>query len=235
MTTPQNDVTGTASPAPLAAVAGAAPMNGLYCEVHWGPERTTVRSFDATVSAVRAAPDERAPVPLYGFDIPDDGWVLAERTAAGSYVIFPPPGTIAHRRHAKAPLERLIPTPGADGRLSLSLTGEERISLSLPARDLRIELFPSVVKRPVEGLPIEKRVGVILALLAAFLLPLGFIAFRPNEEEIAEKNAKTLEEYRRVQDAQRKQLEKDAKSWTDESAPPVRPEDGLTLPNSFRR
>jgi len=220
----------TTSAGPAAALA---PLHGLFCELHWGPELTTVRSFDASVGAVRAAPDEQAPVPLYGFDIPDAGWVLAERTEQGGYVIFPPPGTRAHRRSGGGPPEEIEPTASPDGRPSLRLWADERITLSVPDRELRIELFPSVVNQRVNGLPLEKRVGVIIAILAAFLLPLGFIAFRPDAEEIAEKNAKTLEAARRKKEAQRKQLEKDYPSWVDESAAPIRPEDGLTLPNSF--
>ncbi len=218
---------------PAGPAAARAPLHGLFCELHWGPELTTVRSFDASVGAVRAAPDEQAPVPLYGFDIPDAGWVLAERTDQGGYLIFPPPGTRAHRRLGGGRPEAVEPTAGPDGRPSLRLSGDERITLSVPDRELRIELFPSVVNQRVDGLPLEKRVGVIIAILAAFLLPLGFIAFRPDAEEIAEKNAKTLEAAQRKKDAQRKQLEKDYPTWVDEDAAPIRPEDGVTLPNSF--
>ena len=114
-------------------------LPGLYCELHWGQELAEARAFGSEVEEVRAAPDEAAPMPLYGFGIADGGETLARRTATG-YRVFPPPGVSLFRKEGRgkdAPLEAST-LLREGGRAYVDLTAGQTLTLSIPERDLRL-------------------------------------------------------------------------------------------------
>ena len=69
---------------------------GLFCELYWGTSLAEAWSFGPEQPRVLAAPDEKAPLPLYGFTLPEEPFLLAERTEHG-YRIFVPPSVKLER------------------------------------------------------------------------------------------------------------------------------------------
>ncbi len=72
----------------------------LFLELYWGADRREARSFGRIQpkKPVRAAADESAAFPLWGFALPDEGWVLAEEAEAqNTYRLYLPPSAKAER------------------------------------------------------------------------------------------------------------------------------------------
>ncbi|HLT32053.1 MAG TPA: hypothetical protein VK013_18585 [Myxococcaceae bacterium] len=211
-------------------------LTGLFCEIRWGPELAEARSFGAEQQTIRIAPDESADLPAYGFELPDEGQLLAERTSDGRYRIHLPPGTELFRE-ARGQPRQPIPAEelqGPPGQRTFLLSGGDAISVMVVSKDLRLYVAPSVVDRQVGRGSLQRFGSAILLIGAALLLPFLFVTGETDPHELRE-----LQERARIQDQERRAerrraIEAAYPSTTDTDAEPVRPEDGLTLPGNFR-
>ncbi len=75
---------------PRAMSTKAKADGGLFCELYWGTNLAEAWSYGPEHARVHAAPDEKAPLPLYGFTLPEEPFLLAERTSAGWRIHLPP-------------------------------------------------------------------------------------------------------------------------------------------------
>ncbi|HLT29892.1 MAG TPA: hypothetical protein VK013_07600, partial [Myxococcaceae bacterium] len=210
-------------------------LNGLFCEIRWGPELAEARSFNADQQTIRMAPDESADLPAYGFELPDDGQLLAERTSDGRYRIHPPPGTELFREARGQPRKPVPPEElqGPPDQRTFVLTAGDAISVVVASKDLRLYIAPSVVDRPVGRGSLQRLGSAVLLIGAALLLPFLFVTGESDPQELRE-----LQERARIQDQERRAerrraIEAAYPSTTDADAEPVRPEDGLTLPGNY--
>lgn len=211
-------------------------LTGLFCEIRWGPELADARSFGADQQTIRIAPDERADLPAYGFELPDEGQMLAERTGDGRYRIHLPPGTEVFRErhgHAREP----VPPQELEGppeQRTFLLGAGDAISVMVTSKDLRLYIAPSVVDRPVGRGSMQRFGSAIILIGGALLLPFVFATSESDPQELRD-----LQDRARVQDQERRAerrraIEAAYPRTTDADAEPVRPEDGLTLPGNFR-
>ena len=127
---------------------GTEANDGLFCELYWGTTLNEARSFGPELPRVLAAPDETVGLPLYGFTLPEEPYLLAERTAQGYRIFVPPTTRLERSRRGDA----FRPVPDAElqrteGRAWVELTREDRLRLS--QGELSLLLAPSVAgKRP---------------------------------------------------------------------------------------
>lgn len=211
-------------------------LNGLFCEIRWGPELAEARSFGADQQTIHMAPDESADLPAYGFEIPDAGQLLAERTEQGRYRIHLPSGTELLRETRGQPAAA-VPAAELEGppeKRTFLLDAGDAVSIRVPATGLKLFIAPSVVAQPVGRGSAQRLWGAIFLILGALLLPVVLVTSRSDPQELSE-----LRDRARVQDQQRRAERREAieaayPSTTDADAEPIRPEDGLTLPGSFR-
>ena len=174
---------------------------GLYCELYWGQNLSEAWSFGPEQARVLAAPDEAAPLPLYGFQLPEEPFLLAEHVE-GRYRIYPAPGMRVERRSKGQPFAAAPTTAGARPYVTL---GDGEV-LRLSEGELSLHLHPSVVRERVRGMRV--RDGVMLAVgLATFIsLPLGFLAFGPDPARQLEVAQRMLEVQRQKEEARREAL-----------------------------
>jgi outer membrane biosynthesis protein TonB len=164
----------------------------LYLELYWGGVRREARRFAPGRKPVRASTDERAPMPLWGFPLPDEGFTLAE-SVNGAFRLYVPSGAKVERAGPDGrfvPLaanaletqgERLFVTvrQGTSARLS-----QGRMSLVATAAPL-----PEKVRvNPLKDLP-WLAVGTLFTLSTALA---GFIAVMPRTPEGADFTQKNL-------------------------------------------
>ncbi|WP_338867389.1 hypothetical protein [Myxococcus stipitatus] len=166
---------------------------GLYFELYWGENLAEAWSYGPELAQVLAAPDEHAPLPLYGFTLPEEPFLMAERTQNG-WRIHLPPKVLAERKargtlFAPVPSEHLVE---AQGRTSVVLG--EGTTLRLTEGQLSLLVQPSVVKERVGPLQ-WKDFGWLAIVGMLFLsLPLGFLLAGPTPERAAENNARALQQ-----------------------------------------
>ena len=213
-------------------MASAAKHDGLFCEFYWGSTLNEVRSFKPEQQQVHAAPDETVSLPLYGFTLPQEPFLLAERTAQGYRVFIPPATRVERSRNGDA--FRAVPAsevkdPGPQAWVELP--PDERLRLSQGERALL--LTRSVAGRS-EGLKL-KDLGWLWMLIALFLsLPVGLYFAGYSREHMAEAAARALEAQKELERAERKRLGVDTPAHP---LPPPRaaaPDAGVqSLPGSF--
>lgn len=178
---------------------------GLYCELYWGTNLSEAWSYGVEQTAIHAAPDEKVPLPLYGFTLPEEPFLLAERTERGWRVHLPP----AARLERKVRGDAFGPVPEteqlkANGRASVELT--EGTTLRLTEGQLTLVIQGSVVKERVGPLQ-WKDFGWLAVVSALFLsLPVGFLIAGPTPERQAEANARALQLAAEKEAARRKAL-----------------------------
>ncbi len=164
----------------------------LYLELYWGAVRREARRFAPGRKPVKAAADEQAPMPLWGFNLPAEPFTLAE-SVNGAFRLYVPKGTQVERS-------------GQDGRFTpvaanaLEAEGERRyltLRAGTAARLTQGEMslvacaapLPEKVRvNPLKGLP-------WLALGSFFFLASalgGFIAVMPKTPEGADFTQKNL-------------------------------------------
>ncbi|MBM7114791.1 hypothetical protein [Archangium primigenium] len=203
--------------------------DGLFCELYWGSTRTEAWNFPPEQTRVLAAPDETAPLPLYGFPLPEEPFLLAERTAQGYRVFVPPGARVEHGRRGDALRE--VPPDAlhrAEARAWLDVTPEERLRLT--QGELSLLLSPSVAGPRTRGLQ-AKDWGLLLMLAALLLsVPVGLMLAGHSPEHMAESNARALAAARELEDAERKRLGVDSPAQP--RAPDAQPDAGVrtTLP-----
>ncbi|RKG76469.1 FHA domain-containing protein [Corallococcus sp. CA049B] len=166
----------------------------LYLELYWGAVRRDARRFvpDAK-KPVKAAVDELAPMPLWGFALPEgDDFTLAE-SVNGNYRLFVPPGTDVEKAHSDG---RFAPVTTAalesDGsRRFVTLRDGAAARLTQGKMSLVAYAAPAperVFVNPLKGLP-----WLTLFFLAIFGGGLGwFIATRPQGPATADFTQKNL-------------------------------------------
>ncbi len=76
--------------ASIAAPAEPAAQNKLFLDLHWGAAQQAARCFAAAPQGVLGDSDERAPMPLWGFTLPEGGMQLALPDGEGFRVYLPP-------------------------------------------------------------------------------------------------------------------------------------------------
>ena len=178
--------------------------DGLFCELYWGTTLNEVRSFGPKQERVLAAADETVGIPLYGFTLPEEPFLMAERTAHG-YRVFIPPATRVERSQRGDAFHAL---PASEWQHTgaqawVDLAPEQRLRLS--QGELSVLLTHSVAGKSA-GLRL--RDFGLLAALVAFLLtiPVGihFAGYSP--EHMAETTARALEAKARLEQLERQRL-----------------------------
>ncbi len=209
---------------------------GLFCELYWGTSLAEAWSFGPELASVHAAPDEKAPLPLYGFPLPEEPYLLAERTERGYRVFIPPGATLERSMHRDA----FHPVPESqlvrhEGRASVDLA--EGTTLRLTQGQLHLVLQHSVAKDRVGGFRLRD-IGLLAMVVLLFLsAPLGFLIAGPDPQKMMENNARALAAAKEREEARRKALGLDTplRPLTPQEQPPQT--DGgtpLRLPASLR-
>ena len=191
---------------------------GLFCELYWGKSLSEAWSFGPDQARVHAAPDEKAPLPLYGFTLPEEPFLLAERIANG-YRIFVPPGAKVERSTRG---DEYHPVPASqvvqhEGRPCVELP--EGTTLRLTENELHLLIQHSVAKERVGTFGL-KEIGVLAVVIALFLsAPIGFLIAGPTPERMQESNARALAAAREKEEARRKAM------GLDTPLRPIKPEE----------
>lgn len=192
--------------------------DGLFCELYWGTTLNEARGFGPEQERVLAAPDETVPLPLYGFTLPEEPFLIAERSEHGYRVYVPPAARVERSRRGDAfrpvPAEELQRT-GA--RAWVELMPDDK--LRLLEKDLSLVLTHSVAGKRAAGLGL-KDIGWLAVVSTLFLsLPVGFLIAGPTPERMAESNARAIAGAREREQAERKRL------GVDTPAHPLTPRD----------
>jgi hypothetical protein len=191
--------------------------DGLFCELFWGTTRNEVWSFGPEQSQVLAAQDEKTALPLYGFTLPEEPFLLAERTAQGYRIFVPPAARIERSRRGDA----FRPVPDAE----LHRTGERTWVelnrddlLRLREGELSLHLTYSVAGKREATVRLRDLGWVAMGAALFLSLPVGFLLAGPTPERMAESNARALQAAREREQAERKRL------GVDTPARPLSPE-----------
>lgn len=205
-----------------------AKTGGLFCELYWGTTLNEAWSFGPEHSRVLAAPDETVQLPLYGFTLPEEPFLLAERTERGYRVFIPPAVRVERSRRGDA----FRPVPASEmqhseGRASVELTPDDRLRLHEGELCLRVE--PSVAGKRARSLK-TRDIGLLAMVLALLLsIPLGFLIAGHSPEHMAESNARALATAREREKAERQRLGVDAPAHP--RTPATQPDAGVkTVP-----
>ncbi|WP_240360486.1 hypothetical protein [Pyxidicoccus caerfyrddinensis] len=181
------------------------PSGGLYCELYWGTNLSEAWSYGPEQDQVHAAPDEKAALPLYGFTLPEEPFLLAERTERGWRIHLPP--AVSTLRRVRGDAFGSVPETDLrrqDGRTSVELS--EGTTLRLTEGQLHLVVQSSVVKERVGRLQL-KDFGWLMVVSALFLsLPVGFLIAGPTPERAAESNARALKAAAEQEAARRKAM-----------------------------
>jgi hypothetical protein len=181
------------------------PSGGLYCELYWGTNLSEAWSYGPEQAQVHAAPDEKAALPLYGFTLPEEPFLLAERTERGWRIHLPP--AVRTLRRVRGDAFGSVPETDLrrqDGRASVELS--EGTTLRLTEGQLHLVVQSSVVKERVGRLQL-KDFGWLMVVSALFLsLPVGFLIAGPTPERAAESNARALKAAAEQEAARRKAM-----------------------------
>ncbi|NTX04159.1 hypothetical protein HUA74_13605 [Myxococcus sp. CA051A] len=178
---------------------------GLYFELYWGENLADAWSYGPEQAKVHAAPDEKAPLPLYGFTLPEEPFLMAERTGRGWRIHLPPNVHVEHKARGDAftsvPANQLVKD---QGRTSVALA--DGMTLRLTEGQLSLLVQGSVVKERVGPLQ-WKDMGWLLIVGLLFLsLPVGFLLAGPTPQRAAESNARALQLAADKEAARRKQM-----------------------------
>jgi outer membrane biosynthesis protein TonB len=129
----------------------------LYLELYWGAVRRETRRFAPSKKPVHAAAEESAPMPLWGFQFPEESFTLAE-SVNGTWRLYVPPGSTVER---SGPDGGYAPLPAnaleSDGsRRFLTLRGGAAARLTQRQMSLVAYAAPLPEKvrvNPLHGLP----------------------------------------------------------------------------------
>ncbi|ATB46921.1 hypothetical protein [Corallococcus macrosporus] len=164
---------------------------GLFCELYWGDNLSEAWSYGPERANVHAAPDETAPLPLYGFTLPEEPFLLAERTAQGWRIHLPP----AARAERALKGDSYAAVPATDlrqheGRATIDLA--EGMTLRISEGQLSLRLQGSVVKEQVNRLR-WKDFGWLVVVSMLFLsLPVGFLIAGPTPQRMEESKVRAM-------------------------------------------
>lgn len=178
---------------------------GLFCELYWGDSLAEAWSFGPEQAQVHAAPDEKAPLPLYGFTLPDEPFLLAERTERG-YRVFVPPN-VKLERSTRGDGFHSVPESQferREGRVCMELP--EGTTLRLTEGELHLLVQHSVAKDREKQSRLKAFVRVAVGGALFLLLPLGFLLGGPDPDQMQKINARGLEAAKEKESARRKAL-----------------------------
>jgi hypothetical protein len=173
---------GRPTTAPRMGTGKGAPQ--LYLELYWGGIRRDARRFQPdSKKPVMAASDEKAPMPLYGFTLPEEGFTLAE-SLNGAFRLYVPPGSSVEKASAGGRFQAVQANAlENDGnRRFITLRDGAAARLSQGQMSLMAYAAPKperVWVNPLAGLP-------WLALACFMLFGAGFgafIVYRPRTPE----------------------------------------------------
>ncbi|RKG59028.1 hypothetical protein D7X30_13445 [Corallococcus sp. AB011P] len=222
-------------PTPSATSASVAD-GGLFCELYWGTSLAEAWSYGPELGQVHAAPDEAAPLPLYGFTLPEEPFLLAERTPKG-WRIHVPPSARVEKRLKGNDFQPVGPDEltGAPGRTAVEL--HEGMTLRLVEGELNLLVQPSVVKERA-GRFLVKDVAWIITVAILFLsAPVAFLVMGPDPARMAANNARALQVAHDKEEARRKAmgLDKPLKPLTETERAAQKQDGGarVTVPASF--
>jgi hypothetical protein len=164
----------------------------LYFELWWGDARQNARSFKPDPKhPVIAEADELADLPLYGFPIPEDGFLLAEARPAG-FRVFVPPGAQVETKKG----ESFFPTNHKDleshgAQRYLSLNNGDAVRFSAGEMSLVAYVAP-----PPERVFVSPLFGLNWLAMITLLMCLGafgtFLYYAPRPQEMADFTARNL-------------------------------------------
>ncbi|MFP2902462.1 hypothetical protein [Corallococcus sp. 4LFB] len=225
-------------PTPSAPSSPSAPVadGGLFCELYWGTSLAEAWSYGPELGQVHAAPDETAPLPLYGFTLPEEPFLLAERTPRGWRIHVPPSARVERSLkgdafHPVGPEE----LTGAPGRAAVEL--REGMTLRLMEGELRLLVQPSVVKERAGRFRVRDVAWLITVAILFLSAPVAFLTMGPDPARLAANNARALQVAHDKEEARRKAmgLDQPLKPLT-EAEQAARKQDGgarVTVPASF--
>ncbi|GEN08690.1 hypothetical protein SAMN05443572_108268 [Myxococcus fulvus] len=178
---------------------------GLYFELYWGENLAEAWSYGREQTRVHAAPDEKAPLPLYGFTLPEEPFLMAERTERGWRIHLPPKVQVEHKQRGDA----FTAVPDSQrvqdqGRASVTLT--DGMTLRLTEGQLSLLVQGSVVKERVGPLQWKDMGWLAIVGLLFLSLPVGFLIAGPTPERAAESNARALQLAAEKEAARRKAM-----------------------------
>ncbi|WP_224369257.1 hypothetical protein [Hyalangium versicolor] len=178
---------------------------GLFCELYWGESLAEAWSIGSEHPQVLAAPDEKAMLPLYGFTLPEEPFLFAERTEHG-YRVFVPP-RVKLERSTKGDAFHAVPESQFvqhQGRASVELP--EGTTLRLTEGELHLLVSHSVAKdrEKVSRLKAFVRVAAVSVLFLS--LPLGFLFGGPDPQQMQQSNARAISAAKEKDQARRKAL-----------------------------
>ena len=202
---------------------------GLYCELHWGTELSEAWSFGPEVAEVHAAADETAALPLYGFTLPEEPFLLAERSGTGLRIFVPPQSRVEQRPGKQDAWRPVEPGVDARGRRFVELQGESAVRLL--EGELALWLQPSLRRFRVAKLGARELLWMGALAFLFLSAPLGFFAMWPDPAKQAESNARAIETARAKAQAERRALGVDDRMKAMPSAPAP---DGGTVPLPLR-
>jgi hypothetical protein len=208
---------------------------GLFFELYWGKSLAEAWSFGPEQQRVLAASDEKAPLPLYGFTLPEEPFLLAERTEQG-YRIFVPPG-VRLERSTRGDEFHTIPASQLEqreGRASVELS--EGSTLRLTEGEFHLLIQPSVAKERVARFKLRDFAWLAMVILLFLSGPVGFLIAGPDPARMAESNARALAAARERDQARRKALGVDTPPRPLSEEEKSKPDAGthITVPASLR-
>jgi len=210
---------------------------GLYFELYWGENLAEAWSYGPEQAKVLAAPDEKAPLPLYGFTLPEEPFLMAERTVRGWRIHLPPNVHVEHKARGDAftslPDNQRVQD---QGRTSVALA--DGMTLRLTEGHLSLLVQSSVVKERVGPLQWKDMGWLVIVALLFLSLPVGFLLAGPTPERAAESNARALQQAADKEAARRKAmgLEKPMRPITDAERSQQQSDAGpeVHIPATFR-
>ncbi|PTL81944.1 AgmX/PglI C-terminal domain-containing protein [Vitiosangium sp. GDMCC 1.1324] len=164
----------------------------LYLELYWGAVRRDARRFAPGKKPIQASADERAPMPLWGFQLPEEGFTLAE-SASDAFRLYVPKGSKVERSgpggRFTAVAANTLEAEGERRFVTLRQGTAARLSQGQMSLVAYAAPLPEKVRiNPLKGLP-WLAIGSFLFLTAALG---GFIAFMPKAPEGADFTQKSL-------------------------------------------
>lgn len=172
---------------------GARPK--LYLELYWGEVRREARAFSDIdpKKPVRGGASDTLSVPLWGFSLPEDSFVLAEQVGT-AYRVYVPPAAVAEKQGAGA--TAFMPLQAKE----LESDGERRfvtLSNGTAARFSEGEMsLVAYVAPPPEKLQFNPLAGLPWLVIAlCFLMGGGFasfLAFGPKPHDLPDFTARGL-------------------------------------------
>ncbi|WP_257453065.1 AgmX/PglI C-terminal domain-containing protein [Archangium lipolyticum] len=163
----------------------------LYLELYWGAVRRDARRF-APGKKVQAAADEQAPMPLWGFQLPDEPFTLAE-SANDAFRLYVPKGAQVERTGPGGRYERVAPNAlEADGERRF-VTLRQGTAARLSEGKMSLVAYAAPLPEKVRVNPLKGLPWLAIGCFLFFSSALGsFIAFMPKRPEGADFTQKNL-------------------------------------------